>query len=435
MSLQERAPSSTRRLNQWVINSSYQANIAVETDWEFYSAFLGAPDPKVEAIHYLASLIGCYLRLWDTPYDPWQDTSNSGAVLDELQAYWNANMAAQKRTVVYMASGKGLSSGVAFMNGGNDNLQWSTACDSHRSPGRSNDYAICGYVATDSGGGLFKWNGLQSSNPAAMSWDIMLFANATMAGKWLQVDTCTSSGDTLLTVLVASSPGGRGNWTACGGDDDGCGTTAGPFKMNFQLTGNWYYFFLVGPHSNLARPKFSLRISNQGPSPPPSPKPRPPPPRPPPAAPQGSWGNPVVVANGVSGLPYMSAPISAFQPALPVNCSQYASNGRPAYTFQWFSGAAVPSGAKLVINSCGTTTGGMVPSVSVRSSSAANAGPYTCLGYSSSGCGAGVPGFRLVLASVPRNTYFRIAVHPVSTAPAGASVRLKFALQLPQVVG
>ena len=51
---------------------------------------------------WLASPSG-YMRLWDTPDDPWGDTTDSGTQLDELTNYWNANMRAQKRTVVYMA--------------------------------------------------------------------------------------------------------------------------------------------------------------------------------------------------------------------------------------------------------------------------------------------------------------------------------------------
>ena len=44
-----------------------------------------------------------YLRLWDASNDPWSDTTDSLALLNELTSYWNTNMRAQKRTVVYMA--------------------------------------------------------------------------------------------------------------------------------------------------------------------------------------------------------------------------------------------------------------------------------------------------------------------------------------------
>lgn len=65
---------------------------------------------------------------------------------------------------------------------------------------------------------------------------------------------------------------------------------------------------------------------------------------------------------------------------MPHNCTQYPSNGRPAYTFRWFSGAVPPAGARLLISSCSLVSGSMVPLVSVRSSSYDNKGPYTCRG-------------------------------------------------------
>lgn len=72
--------------------------------------------------------------------------------------------------------------------------------------------------------------------------------------------------------------------------------------------------------------------------------------------------------------------LQAFFAPLPVNCSGYPSNGRPAYVFRWYTGAGLPAGAKLAITSCGLVSGSIAPTVSVRGSSYANAGPYTCLG-------------------------------------------------------
>ena len=54
-----------------------------------------------------------YLRLWDASNDPWSDTTDSLALLDELTSYWNTNMRAQKRTVVYMARRVGMPGRVA----------------------------------------------------------------------------------------------------------------------------------------------------------------------------------------------------------------------------------------------------------------------------------------------------------------------------------
>ena len=46
-------------LPQWVVDQRIQANIAVETDYEFYTMFRGAANPVTEAINYISSLIGC----------------------------------------------------------------------------------------------------------------------------------------------------------------------------------------------------------------------------------------------------------------------------------------------------------------------------------------------------------------------------------------
>ncbi|KAI7841473.1 hypothetical protein COHA_004867 [Chlorella ohadii] len=729
---------SSRSRPASVINQPIQANIAVESDYEFYSQFRGAADPVAEATNYIASLIGYgdlvysreanmdltigYLRLWNTSDDPWSTTTSSSTLLNELTNYWNANMRAQKRTVVYMASGKSLGGGVAWMYGGTNNLQWNTACSGQMYPGSSADYSLCGYI----GGSRFSWNGVQTSNPAAVNWDIMhafgsphtvdycgiggsaatvdncyktgdgcdqsgtmfsgnygqlptcsaptphwpstgkgvimsyvschllgngysevaltfgrghtcgtapervanqirdsvaaraaaypdcfkagslvpppprppppaapppppaapppppaqgtwrnpvriaslpfnaqlnskdfptdlsfpplgttvgklglsrpmmvykFFAGASLAGRVLVLHSCHStqypaSGDSVVTVLSAASEtqavDSAVGWTLVDSDDDACGS--GQFKLTITLAGNTWYFIAASVWSASSPASYTLQAALQPLSPPPSPPPPPPPP-PPPSPPYssapGTFANPHIVSSlpfvgastttypeteGVPGescgyldgarpmrvyrlyadasmegqhlladscrttgdtvLTVLASPhaaggswtfcdgnddgcgtfagpfkmditvtanqyyfILAFFAALPVNCTLYPSNGKPAYVFRWYSGAA-PAGAKLVIQSCGTVVSSMVPLMSVRSSSYANVGPFTCLGYSSSGCAAGVPGFRLVLAAVPRYTFFRIAVHPVSTAP-GASVRLNVALQLP----
>ena len=46
-------------LLQSVVDQPIQANIAIESDYEFYSQFRTAADPAAEAINYIASLIGC----------------------------------------------------------------------------------------------------------------------------------------------------------------------------------------------------------------------------------------------------------------------------------------------------------------------------------------------------------------------------------------
>lgn len=59
-----------------------------------------------------------FLRLWDTAGDPWNATIGTGNVLNELTLHWNANMASQKRTVVYMARWGGAAAGIGCSMGG-----------------------------------------------------------------------------------------------------------------------------------------------------------------------------------------------------------------------------------------------------------------------------------------------------------------------------
>lgn len=236
-----------------------------------------------------------------------------------------------------------------------------------------------------------------------------LFADASMDGQLLFADSCTTSGDTVLTVLASSSATG-GSWTYCNANDgellwgvegkwdlhcmrrpaagqgnipaarltlrswpnarcptnpaapaapphaDGCGTFAGPFKLNVTLQAGQYYFIVAAPYLSYDRPALALNLGSQPPLPPPSPSPRPPPPHPPPPSPSprppppspppphpplpspsppkprpppprpppprprppppppppavGQWSSPVVIPNGPGGLPFTSQPIS-----------------------------------------------------------------------------------------------------------------------------
>lgn len=46
-------------LPQWVVDQPIQANIAIESDYEYYAMFRSAADPVAEAINYISLLIGC----------------------------------------------------------------------------------------------------------------------------------------------------------------------------------------------------------------------------------------------------------------------------------------------------------------------------------------------------------------------------------------
>ena len=105
----------------------YAVDIAVDSDWEFYSLF-GSVEAAAD---YAALLIGAVsavyrrdvsthlqisdLFLWTTPADPWTVTSDLFEALYELGDYWHANHPDVERTTVHLLSGKpGLTGGVAY---------------------------------------------------------------------------------------------------------------------------------------------------------------------------------------------------------------------------------------------------------------------------------------------------------------------------------
>ncbi len=76
---------------------------------------------------------------------------------------------------------------------------------------------------------------------------------------------------------------------------DGCGTFAGPFKLDVLVQSNQYYFIMVSPYFSTYRPAFALSLGepHQDSSPPPdSPPPPPPTPSPPPPSPKPPPPNP-----------------------------------------------------------------------------------------------------------------------------------------------
>src|SRR4030095_12088355 len=54
-----------------------------------------------------------FIRLWSTP-DPWTGTS-TGDMLDELQAYWQANEGFTPRDITHLVSGRS-SGGLAYLD-------------------------------------------------------------------------------------------------------------------------------------------------------------------------------------------------------------------------------------------------------------------------------------------------------------------------------
>lgn len=102
------------------------ADIAVEADYEFYLKF----GSKGDAENYIRALFSdissiyerdinvrlrsTFIRVWDTPSDPWSAT-NTSAALNELQSYWNTNETARSRAFVVFLSGKSLGGGIAYV--------------------------------------------------------------------------------------------------------------------------------------------------------------------------------------------------------------------------------------------------------------------------------------------------------------------------------
>ncbi|MSR28234.1 MAG: hypothetical protein EXS03_01500 [Phycisphaerales bacterium] len=107
-----------------------EARVAVETDAEFLNLFGGN---QASAMGYVGTLFAaltdiysrdvnfrpgmCYLRLWETPTDPWNGTSTS-ATLYEFRDYWYFGMSMVERDGAMFLSGRGLGGGVAWLNAG-----------------------------------------------------------------------------------------------------------------------------------------------------------------------------------------------------------------------------------------------------------------------------------------------------------------------------
>ncbi len=106
-----------------------RAIVAVETDYEYTQLFDG---DATLAAEYVATLFAGvtsiyerdvdvklqvgYVRLWETPDDPWDQTTLQPQLF-QFQNYWNANMGGIERHVAHMLSGRSLGGGIAFRPG------------------------------------------------------------------------------------------------------------------------------------------------------------------------------------------------------------------------------------------------------------------------------------------------------------------------------
>lgn len=110
-------------------NTLLTANIAIESDFEFYSFWGNSVD---RASNYIISLyvpvsalynrdmnvqlqIG-YIRVWTTSGDPYPDATSSNTLLTSFRSYWNANMQATPRTIAHFISTRpGGLGGIAYI--------------------------------------------------------------------------------------------------------------------------------------------------------------------------------------------------------------------------------------------------------------------------------------------------------------------------------
>ena len=145
-----------------------QLRVAVETDHELRQRFAGATDPTAACASYVATLFAgilqiydadtrirphvSYLRLWETPGDPWDATSTSSQ-LYQFRDHWVANMGTVPRDLAAMLSGRGLGGGVAWLR---------AACGPYGYSVSANLAGAFPYPLVDNAGG---------------NWDIMVTAH------------------------------------------------------------------------------------------------------------------------------------------------------------------------------------------------------------------------------------------------------------------
>ncbi len=125
---EERTPSDSKSITGGIraAASGVVADLAVETDYEYFSLFAS----QNEAMEYASDLTAAasaiyerdlgvrlrlaYLRIWTTNTDPYGATSGYGA-LTEFQNYWNGSMTGVERDIAHMLSGRKLGGGIAYI--------------------------------------------------------------------------------------------------------------------------------------------------------------------------------------------------------------------------------------------------------------------------------------------------------------------------------
>ena len=218
--------------NRTVLDRPYVANLAIETDYEYYARF----GNTTAALDYMADLIGYsdltysreintdmqigFARLWTTgaTNDPWSTSPANGTsgALDELRAYWNANMGSVNRTLVHQLSGRSLGGGIAYIG---------ILCNRYGSSSPY-DYGLSASLGTN-----FSWDGNQTHNPSNVVWDIVVVQHeighnfnsphghdyCNIGGNALPIDNCWSGCQAGATVQLPSCSAPTPHFTSGGG--------------------------------------------------------------------------------------------------------------------------------------------------------------------------------------------------------------------------
>ena len=160
--------SLTGNMNSMATSTLYKANIAVESDYDFYNFNGGNMD---RATNYIISLYVpvsaiyvrdvnvqlqiSYLRVWTTINDPYPDASSSNEVLVAFRAYWNANMQGTPRTLAHFITTRpGGLGGIAYID------------------------VLCANTSSGYGYGFSDLDGTFNPLPT-YSWDVMVVAHET----------------------------------------------------------------------------------------------------------------------------------------------------------------------------------------------------------------------------------------------------------------
>ncbi|MCG3127192.1 MAG: hypothetical protein CHACPFDD_02050 [Phycisphaerae bacterium] len=145
------------------------AYMAIDTDHEFTANLFGGNTTAAAA--YAATLVGgmssiytrdfncrvmiSYLRLWETPADPW-DQTDMGAQLSQFQSVWNSTQGGVFRHLAHIFSGRCLGGGVAWVG---------VVCN-----------GTYGYALSSCLGGYFPY---PIQNNSGANWDLFVVAHET----------------------------------------------------------------------------------------------------------------------------------------------------------------------------------------------------------------------------------------------------------------